>query len=54
MNIAGAVGGAVAGIIVATTSYGWLCAAALIPVCAMGLVWVRVRATANIDGPAAS
>jgi MFS family permease len=31
MNAAGAVGGALAGIIVLVSSYGWLCAAALIP-----------------------
>ena len=31
MNVAGAVGGAAAGIIVMVSSYGWLCAAALVP-----------------------
>ena len=31
MNAAGAVGGAAAGIIVLVSSYGWLCAAALVP-----------------------
>jgi MFS family permease len=32
MNVAGAAGGAVAGIIVLASSYGWLCAAAAVPV----------------------
>lgn len=31
MNAAGAVGGALAGVIVLVSSYGWLCAAALVP-----------------------
>ena len=32
MNVAGAVGGALAGLIVAVASYGLLCAVALLPV----------------------
>jgi MFS family permease len=40
MNAAGAVGGAAAGIIVLVSSYGWLCAAALIPLA--GLVALMV------------
>ena len=43
MNVAGAVGGAIAGVIVMLTSYGWLCAAALIPVVALAVVAVAVR-----------
>ena len=35
MNAAGAVGGAAAGIIVLVSSYGWLCAAALVPLGAL-------------------
>lgn len=35
MNVAGAIGGAVAGLIVAFSTYGWLCAAALVPLIAL-------------------
>lgn len=46
MNAAGALGGAVAGIIMATLSYGWLCAVSLIPL-ALLVVWIaRVKARA--------
>lgn len=38
MNAAGAVGGAAAGIIVLVSSYGWLCAAALVPLAALVLL----------------
>ena len=37
MNLSGAIGGAVAGLIIAALSYGWLCAIASIPVLALGL-----------------
>ena len=36
MNVAGAVGGAIAGVIVLEAGYGWLCAAAVIPVAFLG------------------
>ncbi|MFY9326361.1 MAG: MFS transporter [Candidatus Nanopelagicales bacterium] len=36
MNLAGAVGGAVAGVIIATLSYGWLCLMSSIPVAIFG------------------
>lgn len=42
MNGAGAVGGAVAGLIIAFASYGALCALALIPVVALGLSTIRL------------
>lgn len=35
MNLSGAIGGAIAGVVIATLSYGWLCALASIPVAAM-------------------
>ena len=38
MNLSGAFGGAVAGVIIATLSYGWLCAIASIPV---GILTIR-------------
>ncbi len=40
MNIAGAVGGAFAGIVVAVWSYAALCALALVPVAAIAVLMV--------------
>lgn len=40
MNLSGAGGGALAGVIIGTLSYGWLCAFAAIPVAALG-IWSR-------------
>jgi predicted MFS family arabinose efflux permease len=37
MNLGGAIGGALAGVIIATLSYGWLCAISSIPVFILGL-----------------
>jgi hypothetical protein len=37
MNLSGAGGGALAGVIIGTLSYGWLCAFAAIPVFLLGL-----------------
>jgi MFS family permease len=37
MNLSGAIGGAIAGVVIATLSYGWLCALASIPVAAMAV-----------------
>lgn len=37
MNLSGAVGGAAAGVIIATLSYGWLCGLASLPIIAMTL-----------------
>lgn len=45
MNVAGALGGAVAGIIVAVSSYGVLCLAAAVPVLVLGLAAVAVART---------
>ena len=41
MNAAGAVGGAVAGVVVAVGSYGWLCAVAVLPLVALAVVAFR-------------
>lgn len=45
MNLAGAGGGALAGIIIATLSYGWLCAIAAIPIALLGVLTVRNQKT---------
>ncbi len=41
MNLAGAGGGALAGVIIGTLSYGWLCAFVAIPVAFLGLLSLR-------------
>ena len=43
MNLAGAGGGAVAGVIIATLSYGWLCLIASIPVAYLALTSLRLK-----------
>jgi MFS family permease len=43
MNLAGAGGGAIAGVIIGTLSYGWLCFAAAIPVAFLGLASLRLK-----------
>lgn len=42
MNLMGAVGGALAGVIIATMSYGWLCAIAAIPVLFLAIWSLRM------------
>ena len=44
MNLSGAGGGALAGVIIGTLSYGWLCFAAAIPVLALGVMSLRIYA----------
>lgn len=44
MNLAGAGGGAIAGVIIGTLSYGWLCLAAAIPVSILGIASLRIMA----------
>ena len=44
MNTGGAVGGALAGLVIALSSYGWLCAVMIIPVLYLGIRALRVRA----------
>ena len=43
MNLSGAGGGAVAGVIIGTLSYGWLCFAAALPVFALGVMSLRFK-----------
>ena len=43
MNLSGAGGGALAGLIIGTLSYGWLCFFAAIPVLALGLRSLKLR-----------
>jgi MFS family permease len=43
MNLAGAGGGALAGVIIGTLSYGWLCFFAAVPVLALGLRSLKLR-----------
>ena len=42
MNLAGAGGGAIAGVIIGTLSYGWLCLFAAIPVIALAITSQRI------------
>lgn len=48
MNLMGAAGGATAGVIIATMSYGWLCAIASIPVIFLGLWSIRVTVNQKV------
>jgi MFS family permease len=43
MNLSGAAGGALAGLIIGTLSYGWLCFFAAVPVLALGLRSLKLR-----------
>ena len=43
MNLSGAGGGAIAGVIIGTLSYGWLCFAAAIPVLALGVMSFKFK-----------
>jgi MFS family permease len=43
MNLSGAGGGALAGVIIGTLSYGWLCLFAAIPVSLLGIASLRLR-----------
>jgi hypothetical protein len=47
MNGAGALGGALAGLVIAFASYGALCALALIPIAALGLSTIRLIRSAE-------
>lgn len=48
MNVAGALGGAAAGVIVLVSSYGVLCAAALMPLAALALIIPACRTRSNM------
>jgi MFS family permease len=43
MNLVGAMGGALAGVIIAVLSYGWLCAIAAVPVIVLALWSLRLK-----------
>jgi MFS family permease len=43
MNLSGAGGGALAGVIIGTLSYGWLCLAAALPVLALGVMSFKLK-----------
>lgn len=43
MNLVGAGGGALAGVVIASLSYGWLCVIAAIPVMALGIWSIKIR-----------
>jgi MFS family permease len=47
MNLSGAGGGAIAGVIIGTLSYGWLCLFAAIPVILLGVLSMRVSTSAE-------
>ena len=47
MNLSGAGGGALAGVIIGTLSYGWLCLFAAIPVSLLGIISLRLKVYDN-------
>ena len=49
MNLSGAGGGAIAGVIIGTLSYGWLCFAAAIPVLALGVMSFKFKSTSQAN-----
>ena len=50
MNLSGAVGGALAGLIIGTLSYGWLCFFAAIPVLVLFVISIRSeRIRSNVE-----
>jgi len=44
MNLSGASGGAIAGVVIATLSYGWLCLLSALPVAFLGLWSLKIKA----------
>lgn len=48
MNLSGAFGGAIAGVVISVLSYGWLCLIAIVPVIALGVWSVLLK---NSDRP---
>jgi len=50
MNLAGAGGGALAGVIIGTLSYGWLCFAAAVPVLALGVISLKFKSIPQPTG----
>jgi MFS family permease len=49
MNLSGAGGGAIAGVIIGTLSYGWLCFAAAIPVLALGVMSLKFKSISQAN-----
>ena len=47
MNLAGAFGGAIAGVVISTLNYGWLCAFAAIPVVALASFSIKISSIIN-------
>jgi len=45
MNLSGASGGAIAGVIIGTLSYGWLCFAAAVPALALGVMSFKLKSS---------
>ena len=50
MNLSGAAGGALAGVIIGTLSYGWLCFAAAVPVLALGVMSLKFKSVPKTSG----
>ena len=50
MNLMGATGGALAGVVIGTLGYGWLCFFVAIPITALGIHSVRVPNIAKMEG----
>jgi len=50
MNLMGATGGALAGVVIGTLGYGWLCFFVAIPITALGIHSVRVPNIAKTEG----
>jgi MFS family permease len=50
MNLAGAGGGALAGVIIGTLSYGWLCFFAAVPVLALGVMSLKFKSIPHSSG----
>jgi hypothetical protein len=50
MNLSGAAGGALAGVIIGTLSYGWLCFAAAVPVLALGVMSLNFKSVPKASG----
>jgi hypothetical protein len=48
MNLSAAIGGALAGVIIAVLSYGWLCALSAIPIAYVALVAAKQIAKARV------
>jgi MFS family permease len=49
MNLSGAGGGALAGVIIGTLSYGWLCFAAAVPVLALGVMSFKFKSISQAN-----